>query len=362
MKGYSDLRPHANIALEMLKEHRLLSTNFLMYFLVNLLTFFTGSIYPMRAALVLLISLANTAKYIIVRNAFEELATVKTAKWLSFAMLFVYIIPIKYYLKPLVIFISSDNLYLGYVVPNVWHNSTILCMMPFAVACYLLSVKQFAEYSERRNWQITILLILSILVKPSFFFIYIVSFPVIMFSRYGLSKEFYHSLIPIILGCLCLAYEYLTIYEVGASDGSGVVINIAQLFTLDFWKPRISYLIVSFAFPILFVFTYARKIFIDREFWFILLMVVCSLGIMWCCQETGTRAAHGNFSWQAIAAMWFVYYYILKTIIKEESVANSNHPACRGIRNACVVLYTFGLHVIMGLIYLAKFLIFENIC
>lgn len=318
VKWNSDLCAHTYIAQQMLEEHRLFSTNFLMYFLINLLTFFTGAKYPMRAVLVLLLAAANTAKYTIVREAFREWTSSKTAKLASFSMLFVYIIPLMYFLKPLGIFLSADNMYCGYYVPNVWHNSTILCMMPFAIACYLLSVKQFKQYTDRRNKYISLFLVLSVLVKPSFFFVYVIAYPIIMLSQYGLSKTFSKSLLPLLAGGICLVYEYVTIYYSGVNDGSSVVIDIAQLFTLDFWQSRILYLVVSLSLPLLFLCLYGRTIVRDPEFWFVLIMLVCGLGIMWCCRETGPRATHGNFGWQTIAAMWFVYFYMLKTATNSE--------------------------------------------
>ena len=108
----------------------------------------------------------------------------------------------------------------------------------------------------------------------------------------------------------------MTIYYNGGNDGSGVVIDIMQLFTIDFWKSHGLYLVVSMSLPLLFLILYARDIYKDREFWFVLIMAICGIGMMWCCKETGPRAAHGNFNWQAIAAMWFVYLYILKTTIR----------------------------------------------
>ena len=357
VKWESDLWAHANIAQEMLEEHRLFTTNFLMYFLVNLLTLFSGSIVPMRMALVLLISLANTAKYVIVREAFKELTSEKIAKISSAALLVVYVISLMYYLKPLGIFLSAKNMYTGYYVPNVWHNSTILCMMPFAIICYLLSVKQFEQYSDKRNKYLTLFLALSTLIKPSFFFVYVIAYPIIMLSRYGLGKEIYRSLIPLLVGGICLALEYLTIYYKGGNDGSSVVIDIMQLFTLSFWKSHALYLVVSLSLPLLFLCIYARKIYTDSEFWFVLIMIVCGLGMMWCCKETGPRATHGNFNWQAIAAMWFVYYYILKTAIKDSEEHALLH---RGGDSPTIIIFAFGLHVIMGFIYLGKFIVTNN--
>lgn len=356
IKWNSDLPAHAHIAQQMLEEHRLFSTNFLMYFLINLLTFFTGAKYPMRAVLVLLLAAANTAKYAIVREAFCEWTSSKTAILASFSMLFVYIIPLMYFLKPLGIFLSADNMYLGYYVPNVWHNSTILCMMPFAIACYLLSVKQFKQYTDRRNKYISLFLVLSVLVKPSFFFVYVIAYPIIMLSQYGLSKTFSKSLLPLLAGGICLVYEYVTIYYSGVNDGSSVVIDIAQLFTLDFWQSRILYLVVSLSLPLLFLCLYGRTIVRDPEFWFVLIMLVCGLGIMWCCRETGPRATHGNFGWQTIATMWFVYFYMLKTVINSEA-----SPSLQwGGYSQKAILIIFGLHVIMGFVYLGKFLVTKS--
>ena len=356
IKWNSDLPAHARIAQQMLEEHRLFSTNFLMYFLINLLTFFTGAKYPMRAVLVLLLAAANTAKYTIVREAFREWTSSKTAKLASFSMLFVYIIPLMYFLKPLGIFLSADNMYMGYYVPNVWHNSTILCMMPFAIACYLLSVKQFKQYTDRRNKYISLFLVLSVLVKPSFFFVYVIAYPIIMLSHYGLSKTFSKSLLPLLAGGICLVYEYVTIYYSGVNDGSSVVIDIAQLFTPDFWQSHILYLVVSLSLPLLFLCLYGRTIVRDPEFWFVLIMLVCGLGIMWCCRETGPRATHGNFGWQTIATMWFVYFYMLKTVINSEV-----SPSLQwGGHSRRVTLIIFGLHVIMGFVYLGKFLVTKS--
>lgn len=363
IKWYSDLCAHVYIAKIMLEEHGLFTTNFLMYFLINLLTMFSGSKIPMRVALVLLISFANTAKYIIVCEAFKEWTSTKIAKLSSLALLVVYVVPLMYFLKPLGIFLPADNMYMGYYVPNVWHNSTILCMMPFAIACYLLSVKQFEEYSDRRNWYITLFLALSVLVKPSFYFVYVIAYPVIILSKYGLGKETYRSLIPLFTGGICLVYEYLTIYYNGGNDGSSVVIDVMQLFTVGFWKSHALYLVVSLFLPLLFLCLYARKIYKDREFWFVLIMAVCGMGIMWCCKETGPRAGHGNFNWQAIAALWFVYYYILKTLIcecKERAYSLSKSSIGKEERWLIVTFTVFCVHVIMGVVYLARFIITNN--
>lgn len=354
----SDLPAHARGAQMMLKENRLFENNFLMYFMSNLLSFFSGALFPIQCAIVVLISVSNTAKYVLVRNEFCQKYGVKTAKMASAALLFVYVIPVLYFLKIFGVFLNTNNMYLQYYVPNVWHNSTILCMMPFAIVTYLLSIRQFEQYDKKRNGLIVLFVVLGTLVKPSFFFCYALAFPIIMFVRYRFGKEFFCSLLPVLIGCACVLYEFLTIYDGG--DGNGVSIDVLPLFTLDFWESRILYFAVSMALPVLFVVFYYDEIHRDREFWFVLIMLVVALGVVWCCHETGLRAGHGNFGWQVISAMWFVYYYILKTILKRYKALKDN--SCNRLQllvsKGFLVLY--GIHVVMGVLYLVKYMVTKD--
>lgn len=358
----SDLPAHARGAQMMLKENRLFENNFLMYLMANVLSFFSGAMFPIQCAIVFLIAASNTAKYVLVRNEMSRAIPFGCAKMASLALLFVFIIPVFYFLKFFGLFLSANTMYLGYYVPNVWHNSTILCMMPFAIVTYSLSVRQFACFDARRNWHIVLCVVLGALMKPSFFFIYMVAYPACMFARYRFGKEFFYSLIPIFAGCMCVMYEYLTIYD--GEDGSGVVISVSPLFTLGFWRSHIMYLTASMCFPIIFVLSYWKEIRWDREFWFVMIMLVVALGIYWCCAETGERACHGNFGWQVIAGMWFVFYYMLKIILKNSSNyfgnKKKNETNWFERRKSIAFLGIYGIHVGMGLFYLFKFLITKS--
>lgn len=357
----SDMSDHVYFARVMLQERKLFSGNFLMYLLVNLFSGFSGSIHSTKAALVGLLSVSNTAKYIIVKKAFEQWSQSKQAKLASLALLFVFVVPIFYFLHFFGGTSETGIMYLGYYVPNVWHNSTILCMMPFAILTYLLSVKQFEDYDKTRNGLIVLFLIIGTLVKPSFFFVYAVAYPILMFSKYRLSREFFFSLIPIVCGCMCVVYQWFTIYtplatvETVNENSSGVAIEILPLFTVEFWEERLVKLLVSMALPIAFVIAYCKEIIKNREFWFVFVMLVVALGMSWCCYETGPRADHGNFGWQVISSMWFVYFYMLKTIVIHDNVGDGSgvHLNKRGW--AYISLYS--VHVIMGFFYLIRYMV-----
>ena len=358
----SDLLWHAKIANNRCVEHHMFSDNFLMYFLTNVLScFYTGKMFPTKCALAFLIAMSNTAKYVLVKNEFSKTYSSRTAKMASLALLFVFVIPVFYFFN-VSFSILPNSMYLGYYVPNVWHNSTVLCMMPFAIITFFLSLRQLDNYDRRRNLLIALFVVLGALVKPSFFFVYMVAFPICMIARYRFGKEFLHSLLPIFLGILCLLYEYLTIYD--GKDGNSVAISILPLFTLEFWNPRIWYFMVSLALPVLFVLFYWKEIRQDREFWFILIMLVIALGISWCCQETGNRATHGNFAWQVISTMWFVYYYMLKIWMSKNKllfcVRENRGMLEKGALIDKIFIVLYCVHVLMGVCYLARFLVTKN--
>ena len=355
----SDLPAHARIAQRMLKERRLFDNNFLLFFCANLLSFFSGTLVLIKWALVFLISASNTIKYVLVKNEFAHYYSLRQSKLASISLLFVFVIPVFYFLKAFGVFMTTNNMYFHYYVPNVWHNSTILCMMPFAIISYILSVRQFEVFDNRRNVWITLSILVGTLIKPSFFFVYAIAYPICMLFKYRLGRDYFKSLLPILVGCLCVLYEYLTIFD--GTDGANVVISFKPLFTFEFWASRIDYILVSIALPILFVVLYRKDIFKDYEFWLSLIMFVVAVGIGMCCQETGDRAGHGNFEWQIIAATWFVYYYMLKTALRHKKIPNRNSTQdSLKLGRSSVFLSVYSVHVLMGVLYLMKFMITKD--
>ena len=299
-----------------------------MYFFVNLFSAFSGYTNLTKVVLAVLIAMANTGKYIIVRETFGQFCPNRFARLFSFALLFVFVIPILWILELMGLYRNPmwlpGVLNLGYYVPNVWHNSTILCSMPFVILTYLLSLKQFDGFQMGRNGKIALFAVIGTLIKPSFFFTWIVAFPIVMFIRCRNRKEFWCSLIPVALCCICILYEFFSIYFTppflkteGLAD-SKVVISIFEPSFLPFWKNYCIHLLLVFLFPLVFMWSYWAEIGKDKEFWFVSIMMIVALGIVWFCDETGARAGHGNFSWQLVSSMWLVFYYILKVIVKSD--------------------------------------------
>lgn len=348
--GNSDLQAHVRIAKNMYETGNLFSGNFLMYLLLNVFSFFSCNLSLMNYSLSFLLGLSVAFKYQIVKKHLNNFThSKKIIIIISLSLLIVYIIPLFYFLKPFGLFLNSNNMYLGYYVPNIWHNSTLIFLFPFAILLYLISVNQLHDYNKNRTYSMTLLIIINILIKPSFFFIFLIAFPVIAIFKFGLVKSLKYFLLPILIGLFVLSYVFLTIYN--GNDGSHVKIIINSILTVDFWITNGKYIAISILLPVVFFICNYKKLILDWEFYYLVLLLFISLVIYFLCHETGPRASHGNFYWQIIISMWLVFLFVVKVLFFKNEIS---------ITNLYILKSLYTIHVFMGVIYILKLLITQN--
>ena len=121
------------------------------------------------------------------------------------SLIFVFSIPVGLFL--------SKSYYLGYFPANVWHNSTTMFVMPFAITLFLLSIQQLQHYSSKRFWWILVFILLNAFAKPSYLFIYFIVFPLFALYKYKLTPIFFKQIAPIFVGVIFVLIEYLLIYQ-----------------------------------------------------------------------------------------------------------------------------------------------------
>jgi len=268
---------------------------------------------------------------------------------LALSLLFVFVIPIPSY------FLGDYFMYIGNYAPNVWHNSTILFLFPFALILFELSYKQLQSFDAKRNWWILGLVVLNLFIKPSFFLVFICAYPVMLLIQYGLRKQFWLGIIPLAVGMAVLIIQYIVIYKISgpaANDSSSVVF-------LPFYKnPELNQdminipfaLVFSLFFPLLYVVLNITKVYNNKLFLYTLLTFVCSILIFFLISETGRRASHGNYYWQIVITTWLCFFVALLSLLKDFRSQGST------IKNK-VLLSVFGIHVLMGFIYFVRILV-----
>lgn len=339
----SDLSLHVDIALNKLQQNRLFNGNFILYFLMHLFSFFSINKVLVGIALSVLLAMATSSRIYILKEHFQSNGIQDCPSWIfSFSTVFLFVVPF---------FFVFSCWYKGFYVPNVWHNSTTIFLFPFAILLYLASLHIFErkEIPNRTIAWLVFLVFCNVFIKPSFFFVWCVAYPIILLSLHKFTANFWKGLIPLFCGLVFLAIEYLSIYN-NASDGSYVYFDFSWVHDYTFYRYKMPRILWSLFFPLLCVCRYGKSMVKDREFWFLCIMLIMSLGVYFTIHEGGPRSTHGNFYWQIIIIINLCFVYTLKKVLAE--ITNNSKKMIGFVYEIIYLLHVFG-----GIMYLLYFLI-----
>jgi len=353
---YNDIHDHAAFARKMCTGEIPYTGNFLVYLLVNVFSFFTAKVTPSEISLCALLAFAGVYRFSLTRHKINGMLIHErmAAKdnWLSVIlalnMLFVFALPIPSY------FSDDHFFYIGNYVPNVWHNSTILFLFPFAMLLFELSYKQLEKYTSSRNIWIFLLILLNLCIKPSYFFVFIIVYPILLLFKYKLKKEFWLSIIPLVIGFFFLILEYWIIYKTTTPANKEASSVIFMPFYRNPEFADLGLLPVSMAFsllfPLLYTFFNLPKLMKNRLFWYTFLSFIVSVLIFLFISESGPRASHGNFYWQIVVTTWFCFFVTLLALVKDFKFYGKT------FKNMMLAT-VFSIHVIIGVVYFVKILV-----
>jgi len=356
--GYNDMREHAAFAREMLSGSRPTAGNFMFYWLVNIFSFFTGNIRFTEISLCLLLAGATTYRLHWSQKKIVSVIDVKKNSllnyWLSvglaLSLLFVFAIPVPSY--------SLDEfMYIGNYVPNVWHNSTVLFMFPFALLLFEQSYRQLTQYDAQRNNWILLLTFLNVFIKPSYFFVFVSVYPLLLLLKYKFKKEFWQGILPIVIGLVFLALEFWSIYltkDPFSNEKSSVIFQpfyTSPLFP-DLWPMPYAF-VFSLFFPLLYAVLNFNKVRKSQLFWFSSLSFIVSVFIYLFIAETGPRATHGNFYWQIVICTWICFFVSLMALLKDFKQQGTT------FKNN-LLLSTYFIQVLIGVVYFVRLCVTGN--
>jgi hypothetical protein len=221
-----------------------------------------------------------------------------------------------------------------------------------------LSYKQLQKFDAKRNWFILLLVVLNLVVKPSYFLVFICAYPLMLLIQYGLRKQFWLSILPLVAGMIILIIQYIVIYRISgpaANDSSSVVF-------LPFYKnPELNQdminipfaMVFSLLFPILYTALNINKLYNNKFFIYTVFTYIFSVLIFFCISETGRRASHGNYYWQIVITTWICFFVALLSLLKDFKMEGKT-------TKNIVLISIFGIHVLIGIIYFIRILITGN--
>ncbi|MEI6555566.1 MAG: hypothetical protein WCL70_08270 [Paludibacter sp.] len=350
---YNDMHDHAKFARDMCIGKIPYTGNFLVYLLVNVFSFFTAGVKATEMALCGLLALAGTYRYYLTLNKIKNPLDDKRMDWLAvvaaISMLFIFVIPVPGY------FLGDYYMYIGTYTPNIWHNSTLLFLFPVALLLFELSFRQLQEFDGKRNYWIFLLIALNLIIKPSYFFVFICVYPLMLLYKYKLKKEFWLGIFPVFLGGILLIGQFIIIYKINTQ----VIKDTSSVVFMPFYRnPELREdminipisMFFSLLFPLIYTIINFRKLIQNQLFWYTFLSFVVSVLIFFFISESGPRASHGNFYWQIVITTWLCFFVALLALLKDLKTER------KSVKNI-VLLALFGIHTLMGIIYFVRILV-----
>lgn len=359
----SDIQTHAAVAHAFVVSNDKLTANFLYFILLALFTGFSSHYHAYYAAAVLLLSAALAAKWFLNQKYFSRYTESKNRVGINFAalaMLFVFALPN-------IDFLTVKDFYFGQLVPNVWHNSTVIFLMPFAMLLFFKSYHFLFEEEEVRQKDaiaILVLLVLNSLIKPSFLFTLLPAVFLLLTLRFikGTERDkSFIKLLPYAAGILFIAAEYYVIYRLNyistvantTGEASGVALAPFEVWS-HFSKNIPFAFLSSLFFPVLYFILQGKQLLKNRMVCFAAVNFI--IGVMeWSLlAEEGVRKFHGNFYWQVVVAAYLLFLTLVIDFLQRNKEIKLNNP--KQVMLAAAV----ALHFLWGVFYWVKIIIFRD--
>ncbi len=207
--------------------------------------------------------------------------------------------------------------YASYQAPNVWHNSTYICMRLAAVVFLIFYVKYEKDYAKDfakggmnvKKWLIlAVLLAVTTFIKPSFLTVFAPALFIKLLVDLIRKKASFVKVL--IMGLTVVPSMGVMLWQnsilFGDEASNGYKISFMETFSFRADHPKIT-VILSLVFPIA---VFICEV-ITRQFdkTYLLSIVIAFIGFVLAAFliETGTRSRDGNFLWGYSIALFVLY-------------------------------------------------------
>ncbi len=357
----TDIQAHAFITHKFITTGGSLTPNFLYFIVIALFAGFSKYKLMYYASSVLVISLSLTAKFFINNKYINEFSAVQIEeknkfKYVPISLMFIFCLPG-------LNFFVNNNFLLGQLASNLWHNSTVIFLFPFAIMLFF-EIFSFLEKSGKSKFTLLIfLVVINILIKPSFIFTIIPTaiIWVIFTKKYNNRNLLLKVSFLSILALALIFMQYFIIYissetvsEIdckSCSDG----VSIEPFAVWKYYSLSIPFsFISSFLFPFLYFLCTKGKIMKDNLVKFATINWFFGIVIFILFVETGGRKYHGNFGWQMIIGNYLLFFVLAIRLFTNSSELSRKSVVYK------ILSLSFLLHVIWGVIYFFKILFLKN--
>lgn len=353
-----DYAQHAGWGVELVDGVRIVYPHFLYHVFVGVLYKLLyvqdgaqyGSIRAGYDVTRLLYALTLMVLYVGVRSVLPRrwsLLAVLVALILSLSLLFVG--PIN------LLTIDERRIYLGYLVPHIYHNPTMVILKPLALVSFWLVWRGLSAPVGEESWSLALwsanVLVLTTLAKPNYTLCLLPAVGVYALWQMVMRREvnWRFVLVGVYYPALfILGVQYVFAYVSGNVEG-GVEFAPFAYFRIYYVSGLMPKFFLSIAFPLMTSLLFWRSAVRSLPFNLAWLVFAAGTAQTYLLSEQGGRAGHGNFLWSGQIAVFILMVaamlFLLDTLRKVPLSAFT-------MFRLSLCLLVFGSHLAGGLVWL----------
>jgi len=339
-----DMQIHVRFAQHAVKSGKY-PPHFIYHLLLNILTGFSGHFQKITEMAIRVMTVFTVLKLLFSITIIDRLIE-QHGKKLSVLKMTLFC-TLLFFLTPIANWWQFPSILRGQFTPNVWHNPTTIVLMPFCLGLIIF-------FLNKKNNQIkssmigSILLGLSVLVKPSFAMAFLPAIFVLAILKQFTWRECIIYTIPTLVILSWQFFQTFTPWGTMTIDHHKTSVIFAPFLVWSGWtKTPVGSLLVSFAFPISFLYFFSNQIKNKNIMLLSWLLVCISLALFFLLAEEGSKTLHGNFFWSTIPAVYLLFLVtIVELYLLEKPTPSSSFYIQRGF---CIFLLL--LHFFSGILY-----------
>jgi hypothetical protein len=219
---------------------------------------------------------------------------------------------------PIVNWWNYENVYLGQIAPNVWHNSTTIVAMPAVILLFYASLRSLEKPVFKNMASTAALGLMTVLIKPNYAIAWLPVFvPWFSLRAYmkDVSKPHILNQLVLVIGPLIvvLLIQSFVVYN---DANSRIIVAPLGVWTLYSPHPSLS-LLLSLAFPLAVLILYWRSLVRDESVLFAWVVFAVALLQFILLAEAGPRFSDGNFGWGMCMALYLLFLASANLLLRQ---------------------------------------------
>jgi len=198
--------------------------------------------------------------------------------------------------------------------PNVWHNTTLFAVKPFALLTLFFTILSLERKQLFYYLISAVTLLLSIFAKPSFVIAFLPALALFILIKREYSKEnIVYFILLSLMSVSVLGYQFTHTY--GSENNGTVIVDF-----LGVWSRYSPNVLISITLAIMFPLIYSilnmKSLKENSYIQLAWIMTFVSIGYAAVFAESGPRYNHGNFFWSYMISLSLLYVFVLTDYFK----------------------------------------------